>query len=190
MSINFEAEHSKSIWELRDDGGGVQRVAKVVHGHNSVSYRLVVTTANIPAPDPDNAGIRIEWDLYTFSSCDGVKQGWKDDAWVTKSLGTSPDKLPGSSVWCEICVICELVILIPGLVSLARGLSSSNGSWRGSPVSPVFLLSLAHTGDTSDIWWPLSWSRILRESYNDASYSSEYKCFKRLRRKSLWRSSS
>ena len=33
---------------LRDLGGGVQRVAKVVHGHNSASYRLVVTRAEIP----------------------------------------------------------------------------------------------------------------------------------------------
>ena len=39
----------------RDHGGGVQRVAKVVHGHNSASYRLVVTRAKILAPDPDNA---------------------------------------------------------------------------------------------------------------------------------------
>ena len=28
---------------------GVRRGAKVVHGHNSVSYRLVVTRANIPS---------------------------------------------------------------------------------------------------------------------------------------------
>ena len=45
----------------RDHGGGVQRVAKVVHGHNSASYRRVVTGAKILAPDPDNA---LELQLY------------------------------------------------------------------------------------------------------------------------------
>ena len=94
----------------------------------------------------------------------GIKRA---DAWVTKSLGTSPDKLPGSSVWCEICVICELVILIPGLVSQAQGLSSSNGSWRGSPQC-TRCSSWAHW---RHIWWPLSWSGILGESYNQTSHS-------------------
>ena len=123
-----------------------------------------------PRTWPRQGRIRIEWHfLYIFSSEDSneCKEGMnRDDAWVTKSLGTSPAKLPQSAVGSG--VIFELVILIPGLVSQAQGLSSYNGSCRGSPQCAWCSPWSPHTGD---IRWPLDWSGILGESYNHTSHS-------------------
>ena len=119
-----------------------------------------------PRTWPRQRRIRIEWHfLYSSGSEDSneCKEGMnRDDAWVTKSLGTSPAKLPQSAVGSG--VIFELVILIPGLVSQAQGLSSYNGSCRGSPQCAWCSSWSPHTGD---IRWPLHWSGILLgESYN------------------------